>query len=94
MNLEHHPFEFLGIPHSIKGSLNLESLFWQRIQTATNIINAILPIASAEPALFGAYTDDLLLRVRALRRFRNTLKRRPRVATVAFDGRIMGWALW
>jgi len=26
----------------------------------------------------------------ALRGFRNTLKRRPRVATVAFDGRYMG----
>ena len=81
---------FLWISHSIKGRHNGESLFWQRTPAATSIINAILPITSAEPALFGVYADDLLLRWRALRGFRNTLKRRPRVATVAFDGRFMG----
>ena len=41
-------------------------------------------------ALFGVYADDLFSRWWALRGFRNTLKRRPRVATVAFDGRYMG----
>ena len=85
------PFlNFLWISHSIKGRHHGESLFWQRIPTATSIINAILPIISAEPALFGVYADDLFSRWRALRGFRNTLKRRPRVATVAFDGRYMG----
>ena len=34
-------------------------------------------------ALFGVYADDLFSRWRALRGFRNTLKRRPRVETVA-----------
>ena len=78
------PFlNFLWISHSIKGRHNGECLFWQRIPTATSIINAILPIISAEPALFGVYADDLFSRWRALRGFRNTLKRRPRVATVA-----------
>ena len=88
------PFlNFLWISHSIKGRHNGERLFWQRNLTATSIINAILPITSAEPALFGAYADDLFSRWRALRGFRNTLKSRPRVATVAFDGRYMGYAL-
>ena len=69
------PFlNFFWISHSIKGRHNGESL----------------PITSAEPALFGVYADDLFSRWRALRGFRNTLKRRPRVATVAFDGRYMG----
>ena len=147
------PFlNFLWISHSIKGRHNGESFFWQRIPTATSILNAILPIISAESALFGVYADDLFSRWRAytkrlkgdlrfgsrlkpsetahanvewdnqyppplassffsqftgywpslrvagdlfsrwrtLRGFRNTLKRRPRVATVAFDGRSMG----
>ena len=52
------PFlNFLFISHSIKGRHNGESLFWQRIPTATSIINTILPIISAEPALFGVYAD-------------------------------------
>jgi len=85
------PFlNFLWITHSIKGRHHGESLFWQRIPAATSIINEILPIISAEPALFGVYADDFFSRWRALRGFRNTLKRRPRVATVAFDGRYMG----
>jgi len=85
------PFlNFLWISHSIKGRHSGESLNRQRIPTATSIINTILPIISAEPALFGVYADNLSSRWRALRGFRNTLKRRPRVAAVAFDGRYMG----
>ena len=38
----------LWISHSIKGRHHGESLFWQRIPAATRIINAILPIISAE----------------------------------------------
>ena len=60
-----------------------ESMFWQRIPTATSISNTIMPIISAEHALFGVYAVS---RWRALRGLRNTLKRRPRVATVSFDG--------
>ena len=61
------PFlNFLWVSHSIKGRHNGESLFWQRIPAATSIINAILPIISAEPALFGVYADDLFSRWRAL----------------------------
>ena len=37
---------------------NGKILFWQRIAAATSTINAILPIISAEPALFGVYADD------------------------------------
>ena len=84
------PFlNLLWIPHSIKGRHNGESLFseppprgtgfsnllWQRIPAAISIINTVLPIISAEPALFGVYADDLFSRWRALRGFRNTLKR-------------------
>jgi len=54
---------FLWISHITKGRHNGESLFWQRIPTATSIINAILPIISAEPALFGVYADDLFSRL-------------------------------
>ena len=47
------PFlNFMWISHSIKGRHNGENLFWLRIPTATSIINKILPIISAEPALF------------------------------------------
>ena len=63
------------------------------LRATRNHINAILPIISAEPALFGVYADDLFSGWRALRGFRSTLKRRPRVATVAFDGRYMGGLL-
>ena len=41
---------------------------------ATSIVSTILPITSAEPALFGVYAVDLLSRWRALREFRKTLK--------------------
>ena len=44
------------------------------LAAATSIVSTILPITSAEPALFGVYADDLLLRWRALRGFRNTLE--------------------
>jgi hypothetical protein len=44
--------------YSIKGRQMEEGLFWQRIPAATSIINAILPITSAEPAPFGVYADD------------------------------------
>ena len=68
------PFlNFLWVSHSIKGRHNGESLFWQRIPAATSIINAILPIISAELALFGVCADDLFSRWRALRGFRSTL---------------------
>jgi hypothetical protein len=42
----------------IKGRHNGESLFWQCIPAATSIINVILPIISAEPALFGARSEE------------------------------------
>jgi len=80
---------FLWISHLIKGGHNGEILFWQHIPKATSIINVIWPITGAEPTSFKVYADDLLSRWRALRGFRNTLKRRPRVVTVAFDGRLM-----
>jgi len=62
---------------------------------ATSIVRTILPITSAEPALFGVYAVDLLSRWRALRGFRKTLNAggRPRLASVAFDGRYMDLAL-
>ena len=40
----------------------------------TSIVSTILPITSAEPALFGVYAVDLLSRWRALRGFRKTLE--------------------
>ena len=49
----------------------MEDLFI--LAAATSIVSTILPITSAEPALFGVYAVDLLSRWRALRGFRNTL---------------------
>jgi len=43
------------------------------LAAATSIVSTILPITSAEPALFGVYADDLFSRWRALRGFRKTL---------------------
>ena len=50
----------------------MEDLFI--LAAATSIVSTILPIASAEPALFGVYAVDLLSRWRALRGFRKTLE--------------------
>ena len=44
------------------------------LAAATSIVSTILPITSAEPALFGVYAVDLLSRWRALRGFRKTLE--------------------
>jgi len=56
---------FVLIFNSINGGYNRENLFWQRTKTATSIVNAILPITSAEAVFFGVYADDLFLRWRA-----------------------------
>ena len=53
-------------PHLIKGRHN-EGLIYFGVST-------ILPIISAEPALFVVYAVDLLSRWRALRGFRKTLE--------------------
>jgi len=44
------------------------------LAAATSIFSTILPITSAQPALFGVYAVDLLSRWRALRGFRKTLE--------------------
>ena len=44
------------------------------LAAATSIFSTILPITSAEPALFGVYADGMLTRLRALRGFRKTLE--------------------
>ena len=44
------------------------------LAAATGIISTILPITSAEPALFRVYAAELLSRWRALRGFRKTLE--------------------
>jgi hypothetical protein len=44
------------------------------LAAATSIFSTILPITSAEPALFGVYADGMLTRWRALRGFRKTLE--------------------
>jgi hypothetical protein len=46
------------------------------LAAATSIVSTILPITSAEPALFGVYAVDLLSRWRALRGLRKTLEDR------------------
>jgi len=43
------------------------------LAAATSIVSTILPITSAEPALFGVYADSVLSRWRALGGFRKTL---------------------
>ena len=50
----------------------MEDLFI--LAAATSIVSTILPITSAEPALFGVYAVDLLSRWRPLRGFRKTLE--------------------
>ena len=50
----------------------MEDLFI--LVAATSIVSTILPITSAEPALFGVYAVDLLSRWRPLRGFRKTLE--------------------
>ena len=42
---------------------------WFILAAATSIVSTILPITSAEPALFGVYAGDLFSRWRALRGF-------------------------
>ena len=54
---------------------------------ATSIVSTILPITSAEPALFGVYAADLLSRSEGLARVSKNARGRPRLASVAFDGR-------
>ena len=44
------------------------------LKSPPSIVSTILPITSAEPALFGVYAVDLLSRWRALRGFRKTLE--------------------
>ena len=63
------------------------------LAAATSIVSTILPITSAESALFGVYAGDLLSRWRALQGFQKNAGGRPRLASVAFDGRYMGLAL-
>ena len=53
--------------------LELELIQTQMTQKPS-IVSTILPITSAEPALFGVYAVDLLSRWRALRGFRKTLE--------------------
>ena len=62
---------------------------------ATSIVSTILPITSAEPALFGVYgiRSRLALKVEGLARVSKNAGGRPRLASVAFDGRYMGLAL-
>ena len=47
---------------------------WLILAAATSIVSTIIPITSAEPALFGVCAVDLLSRWRALRGFRKTLE--------------------
>ena len=47
---------------------------WFILAAATSIVSTILPITSAEPALFGVYAVHLLSRWRALRGLRKTLE--------------------
>jgi hypothetical protein len=50
-------------------------------------------ITSAEPALFGVYAVDLLSKVEGHARVSKNAGGRPRLASVAFDGRYMRLAL-
>jgi len=50
---------------------------WFILAAATSIVSTILPITSAEPALFGVYAVDLLSRWRTLRGFRKMLENDP-----------------
>jgi len=68
------------------------------LAAATSIASTILPIASAEPALFWVYADTqirrrLALYMEGLAKVSKNAGRLPRLATVAFDGRFMGLAL-
>jgi hypothetical protein len=69
-----------------------EALFWQRIPAATSIINIILSIANHQRGTrtLRSIRRRLALKVEGLARVSKNAERRPRVATVWFDGRFMG----
>jgi len=58
----------------IKGRHNGGLIYFGSSYMHCQIVSTILPITSAEPALFGVYAVDLLSRWRALRGFRKTLE--------------------
>ena len=73
MNLQHRLVLELsvGLSFDQRHAQSRIDLFWRQLQA---FVSTILPITSAEPALFGVYAVDLLSRWRALRGFRNTLE--------------------
>jgi len=63
MNLQHR----FVLELSVRLPFDQRQAPWRSLiilAAATSIISAILPITSAEPALFGVYVDDILLRWR------------------------------
>ena len=65
------------------------------LAAATSIVSTTLPITSAEPALFTmSMRSRLALKVEGLARVSKSAGGRPRLASVAFDGRYMGLVLW
>jgi hypothetical protein len=73
MNLQHR----LALELSVGLSFDQRQAPWRIdsfLAAATSIVSTILPITSAEHALFGVYADNMLSRWRALRGFRKTLE--------------------
>jgi len=55
-------------------------------------INAILPITSTEPAPFGVYADDFVLKVEDLARASNHAEKTTTVSCRGVDGSIYGFS--